>query len=219
MVVEKLIYFRPFSLLETKEKEKKFNELLISQESFLKNSPKIHQKINVKQVIKRLLNDSSTMEICQHILKSSKKEIWKFNFPFCLQHGDLWNRNILISIKGEIFLVDFENFGFDFFLKDFFHFVNSEIIFFKEFRFLEKYFLGNFDGFLYKIFNYFNLDFDENLKKEYYFSFLLLRLNEDLEKKEKSTSWLEKVFFARSLERRKIRYFEIIKKTKIFEKF
>ena len=90
-----------------------------------------------------------------------------------LTHGDLWSSNVIFN--GEkYFVIDFERVGQRYFLFDFFTFIFTEWLLNENSLLVDKFFSGQFDNLLKKMFTSIRMDYYAAQKEEYFISFLVV---------------------------------------------
>ena len=121
------------------------------------------------------------VKILEKNIKNKKHKILFYNFykkiavnkkdyKCILQHGDLWYGNIIYD--GNIYVVDYEEVEEKYFLYDFFKYIYSEAFISSNYKLLNNFFSGKYDEILNIYFSALNMNYNLNQKKEYFFTFL-----------------------------------------------
>ena len=98
----------------------------------------------------------------------------KINYESLLcdyQHKDLWSGNMITNDKN-VYVLDYENVGKDYFLYDIFTFMHSEYYINHNVQFLNNYFNGMYDKEFKIIFESRGLIYDISLRKKYFYNYL-----------------------------------------------
>ena len=95
------------------------------------------------------------------------------DIPTINQHGDLWLYNIMLGKNGEIYFIDWEHSGCYFLFYDLFWWMQNEALYSDNFSYLEIYIMGKYDFHFKEIFGALSYNFNEKLRKDYVYIFIL----------------------------------------------
>lgn len=90
----------------------------------------------------------------------------------CFTHGDLWSSNIIYD-GSNYYVTDFEHADKRYFLYDFFFFIFTEWHLNKNPLLVDNYFGGNYDRYLYAIFDQVGYSYNPNKRQKYFLIFLV----------------------------------------------
>lgn len=151
------------------------NTLKISEKFF------IEEKINysnfniedaIKEIIKKYIIFYKDIYYCEKELK--KQDIIIDNYRNIIQHGDLWEGNILFdNEKCKYNIIDYEMVGERYFLYDFFLYIYNFIEVENNFKLLDMYFTGYYDEILNNFFCALKLRYNKNDKMKYFEQFII----------------------------------------------
>ena len=146
---------------------------------FLNDYKKYFNKIS-KEEYKYLDIDKFFLKYKNTILS---KEINKYRkkinlkMPIVLMHGDIGDLNMIFNKK--IYYIDFEKTKKNYFLYDFFRFQLDQLLYNNDYTFINKYFEGVYDEYLFDYFDSFNIKFDKNDRCFYFLIFILMNIEDE----------------------------------------
>lgn len=123
------------------------------------------------------------------LIREIQPELLATKFPFLMLHGDLWTENILLERDSEkLWYIDWDSAGEYFFCHDFFKFMWNELDVHGNPHYYQNYLAGKYDEAFTQLFDLFQLNFQPQHRKDYfYLSFLSFML----EGQEYSWKWNE----------------------------
>lgn len=117
------------------------------------------------------------VERFKHIVNNIDTQLFEAEFPFIKLHGDLWTANILLEKeKNEpsgLWYIDWDESGDYIFFYDFFRFMWNELDVNNRYEYYKCYLNGELDNHFKKAFDIFLLEFQPELKKDYFYMFIL----------------------------------------------
>lgn len=111
--------------------------------------------------------NSDAVFITNKLKKYIERNSLNRNIPILLQHGDLSLSNILLAKNKKCYIIDWEHANSYSFLYDIMWAWQNEAINRNNYYFLKEYYSGKYDKNLQRIFNIFNLSYDDNLRHVY----------------------------------------------------
>ena len=121
---------------------------IIEEKIESKNYEKSQTLIQLMKTFSRHINESSINieNFNNRKRRFIDKYKWFYNkinidddYKCCIQHGDLWESNVIFDGKN-IFVIDYENVEMRFFLYDFFTYIHNEALIFNNYELLYLYF-------------------------------------------------------------------------------
>lgn len=172
---------------------------IIEEKIESKNYEKSQILIQLMKTFSRHINESSINieNFNNRKRRFIDKYKWFYNkinidddYKCCIQHGDLWESNVIFDGKN-IFVIDYENVEMRFFLYDFFTYLHNEALIFNNYELLYLYFDGFFDNVLQDLFISLGLNYYDNTKIYYYNIFLNEIINNKFSKYNNKTFFNE----------------------------
>ncbi|MEO1769779.1 aminoglycoside phosphotransferase family protein [Candidatus Enterococcus ferrettii] len=113
-------------------------------------------------------------ERLEKLVKEIQPDLLTAQFPFLMLHGDLWTENILLEKENEnLWYIDWDTAGEYLFFHDFFKFMWNEVDVHANHRYYQAYLAGEYDEAFARIFGLFQLEFQPEYRKDYFYLFFL----------------------------------------------
>lgn len=113
-------------------------------------------------------------EKLEDLIKEIQPELLAAKFPFLMLHGDLWTENILVERGSEtLWYIDWDTAGEYLFFHDFFKFMWNEWDVHDNHQYYQDYLAGKYDDAFMQLFQLFQLDFQTQYRKDYFYLFFL----------------------------------------------
>lgn len=115
-----------------------------------------------------------TREELAVLTKEIHPDLLATKFPFLMLHGDLWTENILLERESEkLWYIDWDTAGDYLFFHDFFKFMWNELDVHGNQHYYQDYLAGKYDEAFADSFQLFQLDFQPQYRKDYFYLFFL----------------------------------------------
>lgn len=128
---------------------------------------------NISGMISQLKNDKVLNGLTIKIEKEISQNLITDKIPVINQHGDLWLYNTMLGENQEVYFIDWEHSGEYFLFYDLFWWMQNEALYNDNFSYLERYIMGKYDIHFKGIFESLNYNFNEQLRKDYVYIFIL----------------------------------------------
>lgn len=179
IITEEYIDFKANDMWTEEEHNSIIEDIFQSYIEYFKNC-KENNNYDWKMSLGFINTISTKNFISSFIKKNIPKELMNYKFPFIKLHGDLWTSNILIDkdCNKNIYYIDWERSKEFIMFYDFFSLMWNGVYASRDYTYISKYILGEYDEYFREIFELFGLEFKEVYKKEYLSIFFLNYLNE-----------------------------------------
>lgn len=173
--VEELILSKPKNSWSKLDYEivigKIFTNYKLYYESF--SSIKHCTSMIFSDIISKLKTDKVLGELVYEIENEISSSIILNEVPRIHQHGDLWLYNTILSANNRVYFIDWEHSEELIFFFDLFFWMKNEALDNSDFSYLMKYLNGSYDHHFKEIYVALKYKFDENLKKDYFYIFMI----------------------------------------------
>lgn len=165
MIIEELIVYKPYKKWSKDDSIKVITDIFERYIIYCQ-SCKSKGKVFYKKPISLLDGFTREDKVKTFIIGATNEEIMNMEFPFLKLHGDLWAPNILLN-NNQINYIDFEFADNYIVFYDIFWFIQDQVINHQNYYYLEEYIAGTFDPYFQKMFQIFDLVFDERYRLDY----------------------------------------------------
>ncbi len=172
IIIEKYIEFIPFQQLKKEQDNEAIKEIFENYYNYFLSLNKNKIKwIKVQNLIKCLEQsiDKNNKHLIEKLIDKIPKKNYNDKFPIVKCNGDMVFNNILYNNEKYCF-IDWEYTKEFIFFYDFFNIITLEA-YTGNYKYLNYYFSGKYDEHFNKIFNIFNIDFND---KQYYLDLFVL---------------------------------------------
>lgn len=163
-------------LIQDEKKESDVQKILLS---FLEKQTKqindIPSEMNIVDMEELIIGNKEIFDLIGYnIIENMNRDIKEYKLIECVQHGDLWFENIIISNKM-MFLIDYEHTGNYLMYYDFIGFIFREYLLYKRFICLDSFIRGDYDYLLDQIFMNSNCNYLPECKSDYFSIYVLYK--------------------------------------------
>lgn len=173
--VEELVSSKPKNIWNELDYSKVIETIFSSYEQYYKSSSKNNNygSAKVSDMLTELKDDETLNDLVCQIEKEISKELITDDIPTINQHGDLWLYNTMLGENGKVYFIDWEHSGEYFLFYDLFWWMQNEALYNNNFSYLERYIMGKYDVHFKEMFDALNYNFNERLRKDYVYIFML----------------------------------------------
>ncbi len=135
------------------------------------------ERTNVGEII----SACSVLPLPTELIKKIISAAMNLGIPKCVQHGDLSRSNLIYGLcegKEDFWWIDWEYSADRVFFYDYFFYILNTAMYYSNTTALDEYLNGKYDDSLKAFFDCFCLEFDAQLRKDYYMIFALDFLRE-----------------------------------------
>lgn len=172
IITEKYIEFVPYQQLDEKEANNAIEKIFENYYNYFSSLDKNNIKwISIYELIEQLkkYSNNETKTLINKLIKKIPLKNYNDKFPIVKCNGDIVFYNILFN-KNKYYFIDWEHYNNYIFFYDFFNIITLEA-YTGNYKYLNYYFSGKYDEYFNKIFNIFNIDFND---KQYYLDLFVL---------------------------------------------
>jgi len=169
VTMEEMVDFIPRIKLKERDFDKIVNYIFDSYCDYFEMRVKASQ-FNTAKAVDFLTNyqlNSDAVSITHKLKKNIERNSLSSNIPILFQHGDLSLSNILLAKNKKCYMIDWEHANSYSFLYDIMWAWQNEAINRNNYYFLKEYYSGKYDKNLQRIFDIFDLSYDDNLRHVY----------------------------------------------------
>lgn len=173
--VEELVLSKTKNTWNELDYSKVIETIFSSYEKYYKSSSKNnnHGYAKVSDMLSKLKEDETLNNLVCQIEKEISKELITEDIPTINQHGDLWLYNTMLGKNRKVYFIDWEHSGEYFLFYDLFWWMQNEALYNDNFSHLERYLMGRYDVHFKEMFDALNYNFNERLRKDYVYIFIL----------------------------------------------
>lgn len=197
--VEELILSKPNNTWKELDYSKVIETIFSSYKQYYKSSSKNNNYGSAKlsDMLSELKEDETLHDLVCQIENEISKKLITEDIPTINQHGDLWLYNTMLAENGQIYFIDWEHSGEYFLFYDLFWWMQNEALYNDKFVYLENYILGVYDVRFKEILGALNYKYDERLRKDYMYIFILELLYKRILNNDESIKKLGNTLFSK----------------------